>query len=281
MMSEHPNPRKVTLEDILRLKRSERPDQGFWVEFEERLRAKQLAAIVARRPWWQVDLSRFAVGVRGLRLPIGAVAALAFAFVAVRENPHRVIEEPEASALADGAIDAGDLLASVPSALPRPVVTVDSAGLASVDRVPAGVSEAYEPVSETSEAGVVAEPALTERRSGRVPSLFTAIDQAGGTAQGRFATEGTLAAAAVGGLAGRLLLTPQAAIEPLTQITSPSEGRRARLAALTETSSTETRRRSSFDPRARERILDRLHEDELYLNFSRVGVDRGALSVRF
>jgi hypothetical protein len=281
MMSEHPNPRKVTLEEILRLKRSERPDEGFWVEFEERLRAKQLAAIVARRPWWQVDLSRFAVGVRGLRLPIGAVAALAFAFVAVRENPHRVIEEPEAAALADRAIDAGDLFASVPSALPRPVATVDSAGLASVDRVPAGVSEAYEPVSEPSDASVAAEPALTERRSGRVPSLFTAIDQAGGAAQGRFATDGTLAAAAVGGLAGRLLLTPQAAIEPLTQITSPSEGRRARLAALTETSSTETRRRSSFDPRARERILDRLHENELYLNFSRVGVDRGALSVRF
>lgn len=80
------SPSKITIEDLLRLKRAERPDPEFWNEFEQELRAKQLAAIMVRRPWWlsfqrPFTLARFS----RLRVPAGAAAALILAFVVARE----------------------------------------------------------------------------------------------------------------------------------------------------------------------------------------------------
>ena len=43
------NKRPVTLEDLLRLKRAERPAAEFWVRFDRELRAKQEAAEPAAR----------------------------------------------------------------------------------------------------------------------------------------------------------------------------------------------------------------------------------------
>ena len=68
----------VTLEDLLRVKRAERPPAEFWVEFERTLRAKQLAAIVEKRPWWQSWRSVWRLG-----LPTGAAAALAVGVVSL------------------------------------------------------------------------------------------------------------------------------------------------------------------------------------------------------
>ena len=45
--------RPVSVEDLLRLKRAERPPDSFWADFDRQLRAKQLAALVEKRPWWQ------------------------------------------------------------------------------------------------------------------------------------------------------------------------------------------------------------------------------------
>lgn len=66
----------VSLEDLLHLKRAERPPESFWLEFESELRAKQLAAIVERRPWWSSwgAISRL---LARQSLPIGAAAVLA------------------------------------------------------------------------------------------------------------------------------------------------------------------------------------------------------------
>ncbi len=75
-----PDPkRKVTLEDLLRLKRAEQPSPEFWTRFESELRAKQLAAIVAKRPWW-VPYARAFGAVARHPLPLGAAAALAVSF---------------------------------------------------------------------------------------------------------------------------------------------------------------------------------------------------------
>ena len=45
--------RPITLEDIIRLKRAERPPPQFWAQFDRELRAKQLAALMEKRPWWR------------------------------------------------------------------------------------------------------------------------------------------------------------------------------------------------------------------------------------
>jgi hypothetical protein len=73
---------KITVESLLRLKRAERPPQEFWARFESDMRAKQLAAIVVRRPWWDGASRIFAV-VRRNQLPFGAAAALALTWAGV------------------------------------------------------------------------------------------------------------------------------------------------------------------------------------------------------
>lgn len=71
----------VTLEDLLRLKRAERPNSEFWSNFERELRQKQLTALVQKRRWWHdlpVMLSR------RVYVPAGAAAIVAFTLVTVR-----------------------------------------------------------------------------------------------------------------------------------------------------------------------------------------------------
>ena len=76
-------PPKVSLEDLLRLKRAERPPPEFWTQFESDLRQKQLAALVVRKSWWlglSAAYSRFG----RMRVPVGAAAVLALSLFTVR-----------------------------------------------------------------------------------------------------------------------------------------------------------------------------------------------------
>jgi hypothetical protein len=74
---------KVTLEELLRIKRAERPAQDFWEGFERDLRHKQLAAaIVEERPWWR----SLTGGLAKIYVPVGAVAAVAFAMVMMHSD---------------------------------------------------------------------------------------------------------------------------------------------------------------------------------------------------
>lgn len=83
---ERPETNKVRLEELLRLKRAERPSPEFWTRFEQDLRAKQLAAIIEPRPWWMtLRLPQIARTVARYQLPVGAAAVLALGFVVVRE----------------------------------------------------------------------------------------------------------------------------------------------------------------------------------------------------
>lgn len=72
---------KITVEDLLRLKRAERPAAEFWTNFERELRQKQLTALLQKRPWWQ-ELPQFFA--RRAYLPLGASAVLAFTLVSVK-----------------------------------------------------------------------------------------------------------------------------------------------------------------------------------------------------
>jgi len=69
---------KVTIEDLIRLKRDERPAAEFWVNFDHELRQKQLTALLEKRAWWQELPQLF---MRRAYLPVGATAILAFTFV--------------------------------------------------------------------------------------------------------------------------------------------------------------------------------------------------------
>lgn len=84
-------PANVTLEDLLRIKRAERPPAEFWLQFDRDLRAKQLAAIVEPRPWW-APLIRVGARISRYQLPVGATAILALTLVTVREYRQPEIE---------------------------------------------------------------------------------------------------------------------------------------------------------------------------------------------
>jgi hypothetical protein len=75
--------RKITVEDLLRLKRAERPPAEFWATFESEIRAKQLSAIVGKRPWWD-GISRVFAASNRYALPVAAAAAFALGWAGIR-----------------------------------------------------------------------------------------------------------------------------------------------------------------------------------------------------
>jgi len=84
---------KVTLEDLLRLKRVELPSPEFWVNFEKELRQKQLTALVQKRHWWH----QLPVLInRRIYIPAGAAAIMAFSLVTIRYSvPTQVGQMPK------------------------------------------------------------------------------------------------------------------------------------------------------------------------------------------
>jgi hypothetical protein len=74
---------KITIEDLIRLKKAERPPAEFWAAFESQIRTKQLSAIVSRRPWWDQFSSILGI-VNRHQLSFGAAAAFAMAFAGYR-----------------------------------------------------------------------------------------------------------------------------------------------------------------------------------------------------
>ena len=80
----------VSLEDLLHLKRAERPNPEFWANFERELRQKQLTALVQKRRWWhELPL----VLSRRVYVPAGAAAIVAFTLATVRySTPMSVVQ---------------------------------------------------------------------------------------------------------------------------------------------------------------------------------------------
>ncbi len=117
--------RKVTLEELLRFKRAERPPAEFWAKFESEMRAKQLAAIVGKRPWWVGASGIFSLITRH-QVYFGAAAALALAWAGVRfaggppemarSTPARFAEPATTTAAVPAQVVPAEIPASAPQA---------------------------------------------------------------------------------------------------------------------------------------------------------------------
>jgi len=301
---------KVSLGELLRLKRAERPEPEFWARFEQDLRAKQLAAIVEKRPWW-VAL-RFPLATRALsrwtvQLPLGAAAVLALSFVVVREDRPNTVVTPAARAevtvatapasLPQRAGEVPVFVAQQPVAIPalEPLTDV-GAGLApevapkpevALTQEPAPVSVAAV-ASTVAPAGPVAEvglslaaadvvPALTPLPVGVVelsPVAFEAV-AAAESGQGfdtRFETEGlSIQWAQIKSEVGASRATP----------TSPREVRRGRILAslvLADNSSDSHRLNSGY---AREVLARPLGDETAYDGLGRIGMGGDRLTLKF
>lgn len=157
-----PEPNRVTLEELLRVKRAERPSAEFWSRFEQDLRAKQLAAIIEPRPWWlKLRLPQVARVVGRYQMPVGAAAALALGFIVVREY------RPAANTAPDVAVSAS---------LAQPVETVVTAeGPVASSAEVASISEPVAAVPSVAAASVETTPVYTADPSPVGPGALLAM----------------------------------------------------------------------------------------------------------
>lgn len=271
---------KVTLEDLIRLKKAERPPQEFWVKFERDLRAKQLAAIVEKRPWWYWVpplMSKFSY----LQVPLGATAVLAVTLLTVRE--YRSSADPtfsvqtisgqlvaQESSLNNGERmaqeDVGAELASTYDSfagVSTPAVAAELA--ANTDDVSAAVgmalnggdlSRAAQTISTPSSRAIQANLAAARASDGSIAEMIDGIH----------------------GFESRVM-PENAHVEPLAQMQSPSQQRRTRIlaSALPAVSyGTESR----GETRGVERV-GRTLDDRLYDSISRMAVGGDRLTLKF
>lgn len=296
-MADHSEIRKVSLEEVLRLKRLERPEPQFWDRFDKELREKQLAAIMAKRPWWQMDLGRIMTGLARARVPVGAAAVLTLTFLVIREN-RRPDEVDQGAATSNEVLAATSVVNGDRVAPSHEVASMQTTASLAVRveshtaaAVAANVSAApSEPPADGAYAAKGDEHAGPSAVGALSPWVGTSIDDT----SSRLASSGVRSFAptlmdlrdtgleAVPQARGRgiqlatLATEYSANEEPLAKLTGPANSQRARLASYVAAAFKSDGERSSMaEQRIRERAISRLSNDELYSSVSRIGLAAG------
>jgi hypothetical protein len=272
-MSQPPSD-KVTLEDLLRLKRAERPPAEFWIQFDRELQAKQLAALVGKRPWWHSAAHTFA---RFSSLPLGATAALAFAFMAVREYRSPVAEVTQSIKLQAPA----PKLAPAPAAVRIAVLAQPAVAAVPEKAVSAAVAVATVLPTNHRSAALAAAPETSAPIAWLADTLqvtrTTPLDEHSlfvGFADARIANPRPASS-----LVSMGEVKTRRTADPLDQVSSPSETRHARLiAALTD-----VRLVSTVDPVAlmHQRLATRIGDDGLADDAGRLDASGNSVSFKF
>ena len=276
----HESKRPITVEDLLQLKRAERPSAEFWTGFERDLRAKQLAALVEKRAWWRTTPRIFA-GFSRYHLPLGATAILALTFLSVRD--YRAVTPEDSISPAQHVPSAPAVAALAPvaqvAADPLREFVVEAPAINAVDLA----SASNEAVGNSDSAN-----------SGRVPhssALFDTVSDSAAfaTPSARTITANFAAAQAadpdlarrfpgvIRGFESRMLPARAPAVEPLAQMTPPSESRRSRMTAFAMPASYNSVARGS------EKIASKISDDQLYesLTASRFDARGDRFKVKF
>ncbi len=288
--------RPITVEDLLRLKRVERPAEDFWQQFDRELRAKQLSALVAKRPWWQ-RLPQFPARLALYRFPLGAAAAVAVTFVSVRnysvETPVST-GAPEALAVSSADVSAPHISQSSGfdgSGATPATASVDSGESSSRFADAAGTNGSVGDSIASGEARVNSD-ANVALEVARIIPLFGGSEtpqdselspSARNIAANLQAAEmidalgGSLLTASSGrGFESRALPVRATMVDPLQQMTPPGEARRTRyLAAMVSTVADESLDRTTA------RMAHRISGEELYEQVQRFGTRRGGFNVKF
>ncbi|MBI3884901.1 MAG: hypothetical protein HY302_04130 [Opitutae bacterium] len=265
---------QVTVEQLLRLKRAERPTDEFWTRFERELRQKQLAALVERRPWWQRVPQLL---VRRTYLPLGATAILAFTLVSVRYYaPAELARADEAPGSPGATVADNAAPAQNESAAAGPVAAAGSDAVAMPAQVAARPVDDRVAVAAPAATGVSVSareaasliawsvPAATESDSPSARSIAANIARLE-------QTEPDLVSA----LNGRRNLAPRGQTAALQGI--------AELASVAATTSKRGRLLAQFNDRqfapepqapeiVRERLARRLADPDLADRVSRIGI---------
>ncbi len=255
----------VTVEDLLQVKRAERPRPEFWTDFERELRAKQLAAIVEPRPWWSPFI-RIGARVSRHQLPVGAAAILALSFVTVREyrTPHAFHADSTELAASTVYGEAAVQTSAPALATPAPAVTQIA------------VEEPREAVAAL-DVGQVAHT---------VPLLAEPVVAQEPTPSARYIAANLAAAQADNpGLMDEVFGVPvgrpelrEPVRDPLAQMAVPGESRRSRLLA---TALPAVAGEADIEVVGSGRVSRHLTEERLYDSISRIGVKGDRVAFRF
>jgi hypothetical protein len=127
----HTDDRRVPLEQLIQLKRSERPPASFWEDFDREFHRRQLVALVSIEPWHRRAARAVAMVARRIAPVAAGTAAVAFAVLALlrvdlsnRTNGTAAASvamadlEGKVVLLPEEAILASTALAPAPEALP-------------------------------------------------------------------------------------------------------------------------------------------------------------------
>ncbi|MCX6933751.1 MAG: hypothetical protein NTZ29_13910 [Verrucomicrobia bacterium] len=266
------------------MKRAERPPAEFWNQFERELRAKQLAALVVKRPWWRTLPARAFAGFSRYHLPLGATAVLAITFLSVREYQTVTPEGVVLPVLNDEVFATSASAATVAG-------PAEGAFLVGEVKPVAVASESAPSVSReadmSTESGAQASPAMAVL-TGRVddsvreasPSArsiannFAAVQSAESPFGGR-----SFLGSTVHGFESRAMPARQPVVDPLAQMKAPSDVRRARYLGTALPASVGMKTATA---RSSERLASRIADERLYeTGPSRLGVGGDRLMVKF
>lgn len=282
--------RPVSIEDLLRLKRAERPPAEFWGEFDRKLREKQLAALVAKRPWWQ-RLPRLSPVLARYRLVLGGTAVALGAFFSLpadRSAAPAVTMAPEAAleTVVAAPVAAAGLVGAEP-------VVEERMPIAPAPEIVATTTPVVDQRADVVVADAsLAEPAMPENIS-RLVALgggsVAAVEKAVASSSARHISaslaavelpEPVVVGRLLGGANGfeaRAMPTPtRTTIDPLQQMTPPGESRRSRLlTAMVSSAALETSVRTT------ERAANRFAEEGVYDQSQRFGARGDRVHVKF
>jgi hypothetical protein len=255
---------KVTVEDLLRLKRAERPSAEFWTSFEHELRQKQLTALLKKRSWWQ-ELPQLLA--RHAYVPVGATAIFAFTLVSVKYFPSTQVTAVEAAPVSVGA----RAHAPADTIAPAPVSSVLLNRDASVALAAAETSAntAATVATATDVMPVMVAPVPAETASARsIAANLARLEQ----------SEPELLNSVLGSR-----LSPPAreltADAPVTELASLSPGAAKRNRLLVSYSDRPLSPEPAAPTIVRERLSRRLGDPEIYDRLSRIGIKGDAVSL--
>ncbi len=285
MMERQRPPSPVSVEDLLRLKRAERPAPEFWTEFEAQLRYKQLVAIVDKRPWWRRVSLR---NVGKLAIPFGATAAIALTVFTVRQpQPGAAPQAGESAPLAT-THESVSPVAATPSSgavlVHRTEVAAEAhERIADAEVSPEPVAKAATQVATAAVMQETDSPASSGAPEYSLAQVILGLE--GSTesdARPQFEVEsGFLSALQVGDFQSVALERREIApAQPAATVSQ--DPRRARLlASLSEVDESAHMESNPRVARSRERITRRLTEQALYDSISRLGLNGDSVSIRF
>lgn len=144
--------KKVTVEDLLRLKRSERPDNAFWGDFDRELHQRMLQTLVRKDPWY-VHAMR---GLTGKMAQAGLMAAAA-ALVGIMVVRPALMGPDPASSEDVVSVEIASSTLGTPAAgedvrTPTAVAASISSVLATVERAPVATELSYRALSNQAQS---------------------------------------------------------------------------------------------------------------------------------